>query len=538
MLSEDKYFQTLTEAELWQRYCGFLELSVQEFMDIQKELLMDEIEQVADSILGKKIMGNQKPKSVEEFRRLVPLTTYDDYEPYLSERQEDVLAKKPYFWCHSAGRGGYFKWVPHSSEIIAKVVRSYLASFILASCRKKGEVNISPGFRVLSVLPPAPYTSGSVIRVLAQHISMQVMPPLETRDMEFQEMTRKGFQMALKDGVDILGSIVSVLVRMGEQFSEQTHSMRFSLSMLQPKIALRLLRAWLRSKREKRVILPKDLWRPKGILAGGLDTTIYKDDIAYYWGNPPYELYAGTEALVCAMQGWNKKWLTFLPDMVFLEFIPHEEQLNHQDGKDYQPSTVLLDEVEKGKLYEVVMTHFYGMPLLRYRTKDVIKIVAMKDEEAGIKLPQIAFQRRVGEVINLANLVHLDEKTVWQAIANTGLKYTAWSACKEYDQNKSYLHLYLELKEEKETAEIATMIHEQLKMIDIDYKDIETYLELQPVRVTLLSRGTFQRYTEEKRKEDVDLAQLKPPRMNPPDSVIQHLLQFSEASVKNDESSF
>lgn len=112
MLQEDKYFQTLNEAELWQRYCGFLDLSIDEFMDIQKELLIDEIEQVSDSLLGKKIMGGRKPQSVEEFRRVVPLTTYDDYEPYLSEQQEDVLAEKPVFWCHSAGRGGYFKWVP------------------------------------------------------------------------------------------------------------------------------------------------------------------------------------------------------------------------------------------------------------------------------------------------------------------------------------------------------------------------------------------------------------------------------------------
>ena len=120
MLSEDKYFQTLTEAELWQRYCGFLDLSIDEFMAIQKELLMDEIERVADSLLGKKIMGNQKPKSVEEFRQMVPLTTYDDYEPYLSEQNEDVLAEKPLFWTHSAGRGGYFKWIPYSADALKK----------------------------------------------------------------------------------------------------------------------------------------------------------------------------------------------------------------------------------------------------------------------------------------------------------------------------------------------------------------------------------------------------------------------------------
>jgi len=108
MLSEDRYFKTLTQDALWQRYCGFLDLSMREFMDVQKELLMDEIDRVAGSTLGKKIMGNRKPKTVKEFCQMVPLTTYEDYEPYLSERREDSLAEKPAMWCHSAGRGGAF----------------------------------------------------------------------------------------------------------------------------------------------------------------------------------------------------------------------------------------------------------------------------------------------------------------------------------------------------------------------------------------------------------------------------------------------
>ncbi|GAI97446.1 unnamed protein product, partial [marine sediment metagenome] len=59
MLSEDRYFKTLSEDDLWKRYCGFFDLSIDAFMDIQKELLMDQIEMVSDSALGKKIMGNQ-----------------------------------------------------------------------------------------------------------------------------------------------------------------------------------------------------------------------------------------------------------------------------------------------------------------------------------------------------------------------------------------------------------------------------------------------------------------------------------------------
>lgn len=531
MLPDDEHFKNLSESELWQRYCGFLDLSVDEFMGIQKELLTDQIERVANSTLGKKIMGGSKPQSVEEFRRLVPLTTYDDYEPYLSERREDALAFKPQYWCRSAGRGGLPKWIPYSLEAFEKYHRNGLASFIIASATKKGQVNIKPGLRLLGVLPPPPYPSGTWFQFMQQRLSYKIFPPLEEGDTDFQERMQKGLMMALKEGADIAVSLGSILVKIGEGFTGETKRMKFSTSMLHPGIISRLLRARFRSKREKRGILPKDLWPLKGIVIGGVDTDIYRDAIFYYWGVKPHEFYVSTELGVAATQGLKGEAMTFTPDIAFLEFIP-AEKLNSAENMDRHPATFLLDELEEGKLYEVVISHFYGMPLLRYRTKDVFKIVALKDEEAGGSLPQVVFQHRVGDTINLAGLVELDEKTIWRAITNTGIKYNEWAACKIYEQNKSFLGIYIELKEERETAEIENLIDEQLKLVDSDYGDVEYYLKAQPVRVTPLSPGTFQGYMEKKVKEGADMAHLKPPHMNPPESDIQYLLKLSEAAKK------
>jgi len=531
MLPEDKYFQTLTEGELWQRYCGFLDLSVDEFMDIQKELLMDEIERVADSTLGKKIMGNRTPGSVEEFRRIVPLTTYEDYEPYLSEKQEDALAEKPCLWCHSSGRGGYFKWIPHSLEFMERVVRNLIGCFILAVTDQKGKVNISPGFQVLSIIPPRPYASGWLLYSLGQRISCQVIPPTaEGESLEFEERIQRAMQIALRDGADITAATSSILVKMGELFTKEARGVKLSPHMLHPKIILRLLRASLRAKREKRTLLPKDLWPVKGIVSSGMDSNIYRDEIDYYWGHQPYQFYSSSDAGFIAMQAWNKNTMTFIPDSVFLEFIPQAEREKCAVDSNYHPNTVLLNEVEEGQSYEVIITQLYGMPFLRYRMKDLIKIVALRDDETGINLPQVAFQHRIGETINLASLAELDEKTIWQAIANTGIKYTDWSACKEYDSGKTFVRLYLELKEEGGATEVADKIDEQLKVVDSDYRDIDSYLELQPIRVTILSPGTFERYTNEKRKDGCDLAHLKPRHMNPPQPDVEQLIQLSKVN--------
>ena len=61
--------------ELWQMCCGFLSLNLEQFMAIQKRLLLEQIELLNRCTLGKKIMRGAKPQTVEEFQEQVPLTT-------------------------------------------------------------------------------------------------------------------------------------------------------------------------------------------------------------------------------------------------------------------------------------------------------------------------------------------------------------------------------------------------------------------------------------------------------------------------------
>ncbi|MBE9506211.1 MAG: GH3 auxin-responsive promoter family protein, partial [Chloroflexi bacterium] len=308
MRPEDEYFDKLTPQELWKRYCGFLDLSVREFMEIQEELLMDQIDRVWPSTLGKKIMGNKKPLSVDEFRRSIPLTTYDDYEPFLSEQREDALAFKPELWCHSSGRMGQFKWIPHSPAFLERANKACMSIITLASTSERGKVNCGPGFHFLLVLPPAPYVSGALIDSMAQHITFRAIPPRDTAStLPFQQRVAAGFQMALRDGVDVIAAIASVLVKMGEQFEEQSRSTRLTASMLHPAVLSRLIRARIRAQKEHRPMLPRDLWPSKAIVTAGMDTAIYKKAIRQYWGAEPSEFYSCAETMMLAVQGWNKK---------------------------------------------------------------------------------------------------------------------------------------------------------------------------------------------------------------------------------------
>ncbi len=81
---------------VWRKYCGFLGLPLEQFLTVQEALLLQQIQHVAGSPLGAKLLGNKVPRSVDEFRSLVPLTTYEDYLPELDSRNESCLAEKPY----------------------------------------------------------------------------------------------------------------------------------------------------------------------------------------------------------------------------------------------------------------------------------------------------------------------------------------------------------------------------------------------------------------------------------------------------------
>ena len=468
----------------------------------------------------------KKPKDVSEFRELVPLTTYDDYADYISTKKDDLLSFKPYFWGHTSGRGGAFKWVPYSERALEKIVTLGIALIILACTDRRGEVNIEVGLRVMHNLPPPPYITGALARFSSPLLDARDIPPFDERydNMDFETRIQVGFQIALRTGVDVLSSLTSVLIKMGERFTENSGQMKLNRHMLNPQIISRLTKAWFRAKREGRTLLPKDLWPLEGLMCYGTDTSIYRQQLINYWGKEPLETYGATEAGVIATQAWNKKGMTFAPSSCFLEFAPEEEWLKSRENKNYQPSTILLNEVKPGERYEVVITHFYGMPFLRYRIGDLIKIVTLEDEEAGIKLPQMVFESRADGLIDIAGFPRLDEKTIWQAIANTGIKYEEWSVRKELEEDTPVVRLYIELKEEIGVKELERRVHQELVSLDPHYADLEKMLGIWPLRVTLLLSGSFQRYYERRKASGADLAHLKPPHMNASDTVIQDLL--------------
>ena len=508
----------------WQRYCGFLDLSLNEFSEIQRELLMEELALVKDSPLGRRLLRGSSPKSVEEFRRTARLSKYGDYLPDLAQNNGSGFLAPVQHWVQTTGARAEYKHIPYTSRAYDVVLDNLMAAFILGCANRKGEVNLDPQDRILYNTPPRPFLSGHLTFDIADRFGFKgVLDPWQAEDMEFRERIEKGFRRALDQGVDILISMSSILVKIGQEFVDQHKKAAFSPSMVRPGAVARLGRAFLSSKVNRRPTLPKDLWSPKAILAWGIDAAYFKSSVEYFWGSTPYEFYACTEGGVMALQGWNKLGMTLVPYSNFYEFIPEQESIKSWEDNEYRPETLLIDELEEGKQYELVITNFYGMPLLRYRVGHLVRVLSLEDTATGVRLPQIEFSTRCDDRIDLAGFTRMDEKTFWEALRAEQLSCRDWIVRKEYRGSKMLLHLYGEFSSKLDEEEISETIDERLKANDPFYQDLQQMLDIHPLRVTRLPSGAFDSYYDRQLDRGLPLPMRRPLRMKASDSDIQEL---------------
>ena len=518
-------------AEIWQSYCGFFDLTTDEFVATQKRLLAEQLRLLANCELGRKLTGSNVPLTPGAFRKTVPLTTYSDYCPYLPEKREEMLPSKPVTWMRTSGRteeyGG--KWVPVSQEYFALLGRIFLTTVLLSGAHYKGEVAIHENISVLQVGAPPPFITGVIMKAALAEFPVYFIPRVsDVEKLSFQERVQQGFEESMGTGLDYFMGIASILAKVSDAFTQGTSSMSFSSLLTRPTVILRLLRALASSKLEGRQILPKDIWKPRGIGASGMDVQIYRQRIRDYWGCDPLEVYACTEFGTVATQAWGNKrnGLTFVPDSAFWEFLPEEEYASWRQDSTYQPNTVLLDELQPGR-YVLVGTSLAGGAFVRYIIGDLVRVISLRDDELGIQLPQLVMESRIDDVINLGSLVVLTERSIYQAIVYTGQDLIDWFVRKEFstaDKNPR-LHFYVEGKQDPD--QLSQDLHNALVNTHEEYQEFNQMMGDNLVVVTMLTPGTFHAYTEEKQAEGAELGQLKPVRVQPPEMIAQRLLSIS-----------
>ncbi len=528
----------------WDEYCGFLALSMEDYLHIQHRLMEEQLQLWCPSGIGQHILKGKKPQNIEEFMEQVPLTTYDDYADILLARREDMLPAPVATWVETTWEGGKrpVKLAPYTQGILEAFKRNGKGIIMLASA--KGWKDYKIGTNVLSGLAPLPYLTGLMGIILDQEFHFKFMPPHKTtKTMSFSARSTLGFKMGLANGIDYFLGMGSVSYFMSKKFAasvsgksggshgpgshgpgshgpgagpgsgpgshgpgagnfnssnnpESKRSTFMTLSMLS-----RVMKARKRAKDENREVLPKDLFNLQGFVVAGTDNACYKDDLELQWGIRPMELFAGTECGLVGTETWNRSSLYFFPDACFYEFLPAE----YVRSSEKHLPTVTIDQVFTGETYELVITSLRGGAFARYRTGDMYRCVGIGDIADHSKLPRFHYVDRAPGIIDIAGFTRITENTINDVIAFSRLPIKGWCAAKEFDRKTGhpFLHMYVEL-EPQALANLAIseeIIRKHLEIyfnyLDDDYESLRTILEMEPLQITFLQNGSFEAYEKE-----------------------------------------
>jgi len=496
----DQQFKKKQYDQIWQQYCGFLDIKMPQYMEIQNRLMLEQIELYSNCELGRRIMKGKKPSTVDEFRQVVPLTNYEDYADLLLPKVESALPAKPLLWIETSWEGAKspIKVAPYTSSMINSYKNNLLAIMILSTSNQRGQFTLRGGENFLYGMAPLPFITGIVPHVISEELSVNFLPPTQQAElMSFGERNKVGFRMGVQNGVDLFFGLSSIIVKMGESFASGSGSgNNFNILKNSPKMNYRLLRAWMKSKQEKTPIMPKDIWDLKGLICAGTDSSNSKKKIEEYWGVKPLEMFGGTEPACIATETWSKNGLVFFPDVGFYEFIPKSEMEANIDNPSYIPNTYLMDEVVAGNEYELVISNLKGGAFVRYRVGDLFKCISLSNDEDGIKLPQFVYVDRCPNLIDIAGFTRISENTINEALKISKLDIYDWFAVKELDDlQRAFLHLYVEVGSGgMHGALTQDIINEHLaiyfRYVDADYKDLKSLLGIEPLVVSIIPKGT------------------------------------------------
>ena len=176
----EKKLKERTPAEIWQEYCGFLDLSMNDFMEIQYRLLQEQIDLLAKCELGQRFFKGQVPKNVDEFRKQVPLTTYEDYADILLMKRAEALPAPPVVWLQTTWESGCkpVKWAPYSEAMLDVYRNNIIAAMLLSTSDEKGQFHVRSGYKALYALAPLPYATGLYPDLIDNELKMKFLPPL------------------------------------------------------------------------------------------------------------------------------------------------------------------------------------------------------------------------------------------------------------------------------------------------------------------------------------------------------------------------
>ena len=515
----------------------------------QKSVLRKILRRNQNSELGEKL-DFRNIHGIDDYRTKVPLSSYADYESYVERMLQGeknlMYTGRNVRYCSSSGSVGKPKILPKGVNDLWKMQCIGFSCSVATAAhdlRRRGIRMPSQMGPLVLILTGHRMEDGKRCNGAGQVpldylkflLPFFCTSPVSLMYPEHEELLDTAYlQLRFALGnrkVSYLGSIVITLLTTMFEYLEENWQMLcddIEQGIINPNIRItpELRRAYekklkpdpkraaeLRREFEKGFedpiaprIWPKLTWA-YGMVGSNLKVYIRK--LRRYIGPdiPLHNMgYAAAEGFFAMPTELDVNDSVLLPHCIFFEFIPVNED---EEEPEENPKTLLIDELEVGKKYEVVVSNFSG--LYRYRMEDVVQVTRMYNNTPQVEL---LYRRNLG--MNIAN-----EKTTTQMIdfaaketsAEAAIPFVGHSFHADYSTNPPRYCMLIETENavsEEQRQKLCAILDEKLKGVNEKYFKYRRWGMLNVPEVLLLQPKTYWDYRESLRGKGVVLNQIKP----------------------------
>ena len=530
-------------------------------MKYNEELLMKIIYDNKDTEFGKK--HNFKDiKTIDDYRKNVPLTTYDDYIEYIIRMTENgeenlISAYDINHYAKSSGTMGNPKRIP-VSDISQQVNGKYNLAFRTVVIAKKLGIDWinEPIFNLIesdmtTLKNGASYgaISGKIVLRIGDALPLFFTSPIEALVPDPSTNTRyihSLFGLMNENITNIAYSFASIFLEILRYIKknwrmlvsdietgtinntiEMSDEIRESLSKKiqpMPERAQKLREIFEEHENDQFVpMVWPNLKFATGVGTGGFTNYLNKI-IDEFTGSSLNLFFMGlnaSEGLFSIPVKLNTHDAILVPDSMFYEFL----ELGYDNPEDVKT----LDQLEVGKSYEVITTNLSGF--YRYKMRDAIKVTGMFNET-----PIIDFLYRIDQNINL-----FGEKTTEEMITGIiskvekefGINIIDFSMWGEEDPMRYICLIEIgELPDNIDLYEVQQRIDELICEANPSFSYRRYRDELKPIDLKVLQPETYLLYKDLMVAKGAPASQLKPPRIIINDIHKRFFLALQEPDLK------
>ena len=324
--------------------------------------------------------------------RQLPFTTGGDLRAAQAEQGLDALvcAEHPRLWVSTSGTTGSHKWIPMGDEDIL--------AFTAAAVRMMFMGLENPEhWSLLWLSTPAPFvTELAGYMLLASQVLHEGGAELGFCSLPEVFDVLSFARLAQIEALQAMPSMAMVIAetvaqRAGKSAREQFRKER-TLANLMRSVAATVL-----------PIKASDIFKFRWGVFVGEPLDPYRSALKESFGLRPGTCYAASEFMACsACECRFQKGMHLPMDSCLPEIIPQEELNKEEVDTSYVPQAIPLWEASPGLLGEFVITTFASaLPLVRYRTSDLITVVSTDPCECGRTQPRIKVRHRIDDIVNL-----------------------------------------------------------------------------------------------------------------------------------------